>query len=220
LRKNSFLRLLQSGHLNHHARSLFHTWISSSHKPILDLEIQFLHERFTEDYPGSLMTHIRRMASGEAPFFPVTLSSVYDMLIEQAFSKGIPSNSGLGGFTGGQGVIIATPAFQASASTSSIVSPLTNVVPLPYLWGVPTPRPATIPSTTTVKWVGLRCARCEHIASVYILYGDLHCPRCDDKGRNGRHQRGRPFMRCTSCNELRVTAGSVCVRSKCSGRFT
>jgi len=69
----------------------------SSHKEILDMEIQFLHENFTEKDFRSLMDHIQSMASGEAPFFATTLSLVYGGLIRKAFSKHAPLGSGLGG---------------------------------------------------------------------------------------------------------------------------
>jgi len=71
---------------NVHARSLFQTQTPSSHKAVLDVEIQFLHEQFTGKYPKSLTDHIQKMVSGEAPFFPATLSLVYDRLVEQGFS--------------------------------------------------------------------------------------------------------------------------------------
>lgn len=39
------------------------------HKAVLDMEIQFLHERFTEKDPKLLIDHIQQMASGEHPTF-------------------------------------------------------------------------------------------------------------------------------------------------------
>ena len=51
------------------------------------MEIEFLHQKFTEKDPKLLMDHIQRMASGEAPFFATTLGVVYDKLAEKAFPK-------------------------------------------------------------------------------------------------------------------------------------
>jgi hypothetical protein len=62
-----------------------HAWISFSHKAVLDMEIQFFHEMITEKDPKLLIDHIERMASGGTPFFPTTLSLVYDKLFEKAF---------------------------------------------------------------------------------------------------------------------------------------
>lgn len=176
------------------------------------MEIRFLHERFTENFPQSLTDHIRRMASGEAPFFPATLGLVYDRLVEKAFSKVTPFDSAHGGFTGGQGTISPSLPLQASTSTPSFASSSHSQVP-------PAPGPVTAPPSTTIKWAGLRCVRCARNASIHNLYDGLHCPRCDEKGRNGKHKKGRPFMICTGCGAMRTTAGSVCSKSKCGGRF-
>ncbi|KAF9642810.1 hypothetical protein BDM02DRAFT_3273313 [Thelephora ganbajun] len=68
------------------ARELF-TSFAASHKAVMDMEIQFFHENFTEKDPKLLMDHIQRMASGEAPFFSTTLSLVYGKLLEKAFTQ-------------------------------------------------------------------------------------------------------------------------------------
>jgi len=57
------------------------------------MEIWFLHERFTENYPKPLMDHTQRMASGETAFFLATLSLVYDRLVKKECSKGTPLDS-------------------------------------------------------------------------------------------------------------------------------
>ena len=62
------------------------TWTSSSHKEVLDMEIQFLHERATEEDPKLMINCIQKMVSGETPFLPTTLSLVYDKLVEKAFT--------------------------------------------------------------------------------------------------------------------------------------
>ena len=75
----------------------------------MDMEIQFLLKNFTEKDPKLLMDHVRRMASGEAPFFATTLSLVYGKLVEKVFTRPTSSSSGTSGLekpTEGQGVII------------------------------------------------------------------------------------------------------------------
>ena len=49
------------------------------------MEIQFFHEMITRRDQKMLIDHIERMASGGTPFFPTTLSLVYDKLFEKAF---------------------------------------------------------------------------------------------------------------------------------------
>jgi hypothetical protein len=62
-----------------------HTWTSFNHNAVLDMEIEFFHERFADKDPKLLIDHIERMASGGTLFFPTTLSLVYDKLFEKAF---------------------------------------------------------------------------------------------------------------------------------------
>ena len=83
-----------------------------SHKAVMDMEIQFLHEKFTEKDPRLLIGHIQRMASGEAPFFATTLGLVYEKLVEKAFSRPVPSGSGLGNLLrpGVRGPLSSPPA--------------------------------------------------------------------------------------------------------------
>jgi len=69
----------------------------SSHKEILDMEIQFFHERVTKSDPKWLIDRIQRMASGEAPFLSATLSLVYDKPLEETFTKRKPFGLGPGG---------------------------------------------------------------------------------------------------------------------------
>jgi len=86
------------------------------------MEIQFLHETFTEKDPKLLIDHIQRMVSGEAPFFPTTLSLVYDRLAEQTFPKNIFPGSGLSGLTKNQNVTTSTPPVRTSLFTSGVTS--------------------------------------------------------------------------------------------------
>lgn len=175
------------------------------------MEIQFLLEQFTENFPKPLMDHIQIMASGEAPFFPATLSLVYERLVERAFSKCAPFGSGSAKFVW-RGVNPPTPSIQTSTSASSVASSSDFQAVIS--------RPVIAPSTTTTTTIGrarLKCARCRTVTPVRSLYRCLYCPLCDDKGRNGRNQKGWPFMRCTECHTLRHRLGNVC---QCGLQFT
>jgi len=168
------------------------------------MEIQFLHENFTEKDSKSLTDHIQRMGSGEAPFFAATLSLVYGGLVENALSKHAPLDSGLGG----QGTPTHTPHLHASTSTPNVTLSSNSQAP------APAPEPAS--SDTTTKWVGLKCTRCYGVSSVRNLRDDLYCPQCPATGWNGR---GRPFMRCMTCKRIRETHVDRCVNANCSGAF-
>jgi len=172
------------------------------------MEIQFICENFTEKDPKSLMDHIQSMASGEAPFFATTLSLVYYKLVQKIFSKRAPLGSGLGGQT----IATPTPSLQESTSTSSVI--------LSSNWQAPAPVTEPVTSDTVIKWVGLKCARCFNVASIHNLRDDLYCPQCPDTGRNGRGEKGWPFMRCMGCNDLRELRIGGCVKAKCRGVFT
>ena len=193
---------------NGSSRSFLSHICPSSHKEVLDMEIQFLHENFTEKDFKSLMDHVQRMASGEAPFFATTLSLVYGGLVKKAFSKQTPFGSGLGG----QSAATPTPPLEASTSTPTNASSPNSQAPAP----APTP----ISSDTTVGRVGLKCARCSGVASVHDLRNGLYCPQCPVTGKNGRGQRGWPFMRCMGCNHLREMRTGRCIKVKCRGVFT
>jgi hypothetical protein len=181
------------------------------------MEIQFFHERFTEKDPKLLIDYVGRMASGEAPFFPTTLSLVYDKLVENAFPKHIPSGLGPGGFTLGSSTSTSNVA---SSSTLAVTSPpVVSFVSSPDLQP-PAPSPG-LPLNAATKWAGLTCVRigCGRITSIYDLYEGLHCPYCPETGKNGSLETGRPFMRCTQCNTLRDVHVKVCSKPKCSSRF-
>jgi len=66
------------------------------------MEIQFFRGWFSEGDLEFPIDHVRKMASGEAPFFPTTLSLVYRMLAEKVFPKRTLSGSDLGKHTEGQ----------------------------------------------------------------------------------------------------------------------
>ena len=87
------------------------------------MEIQFLHKMFTGKNPKVLMDHVRRMASGEAPFFPATLGLVYHKLVEEATPKHPPSGPGPDSTTRGQDLPNPTPTLQELSPTSNVTSP-------------------------------------------------------------------------------------------------
>ena len=192
---------------NGYARSLFYIRTSFSHGAILETEIRFLREKFTEKDHKSLMDQIQRMASEETPFFPTTFSLVYDKLLEDALSALAPN--------------------VASFSVPNVTLSFTHNGTLPSTHNAAFPSASSIISSSnlhvslnaTKEWVGLICARRRCVASVHDLYDGLHCPRCPDTGRNGRGEKGRPFMRCTKCNTLRDRRRNVCLGSKCGRQF-
>ena len=167
-------------------RSNFHARSPFSHEAVLDLGVQLLYDCPSKDHPQLLTDHIQRMASGEAPFFPTTLSLVYDKLVGKALPKGI-----------------------ASPSTLDVTSP--SNLPAGPITGA-------VPSSATNDWAELKCARCRGVEPVQRLLSGLYCPTCPATGRNGKYQRGRPFMRCTWCSTLRDRTGRVC--HACGSRFS
>ena len=169
------------------------------------MEIEFLHEKLERD-PKLLMDHIKRMGSGEAPFFPITLSLVYDKLVDKAFSK--PALSSALGCSAGSQSAFSKPPFSSVLGCSAGSQSVT----FPRSFQAPTPRPI-------IKQPGLKCARCRHTALVHDLYDGLHCPQCTEKGKNGKGERGRPFMRCVKCDTLRDGRRVFCLKSECGRRF-
>ena len=99
----------------------------------MTMEIEFLNSNLTEKNPKLLTEHIQRMTSGGAPFFPATLSLVYDKLVERAFPRTIVSGSGLEQSPGteGQGVTNSTDQTnrpnQGSGSTNRVLNPTSQV---------------------------------------------------------------------------------------------
>jgi hypothetical protein len=87
------------------------------------MEIQLLHKMSTEKNTKLLMDHVRRMASGEAPFFPATLGLVYYKLVEEAPPTHPPSDPGPDSTTRGQDLPNPTPTLQELTPTSNITSP-------------------------------------------------------------------------------------------------
>ena len=181
------------------------------------MEIQLLHENFTENDPKLLTEQIQRMASGEAPFFATALSLVYDKLVEKAFAQPIPSSSGLGKSAEVQSVADPCPPLQASTSISSVPSTSTSgdapssspQAPAPDL----DPEPA--PSSTSPSLVWLRCPQCGEPARMEDLHDGLRCPECPPRSA----KKGRPYMQCSLCSAARVTLRDDCARKVCRVRF-
>lgn len=192
------------------------------------MEIRLLHERFTEKDPKLLMDYIRRMASGETPFFPTTLSMIYDKLVENAFPSPTFS-SVLSESTGNQSVTTPAPPVEASTSASSTSSPSTSCITSSSILNlaslsnskVPNPTPAgPTPLSTTTERAWLKCVRCGEQARLRELHDGLHCPLCSGDGKNGKGKGGRPFMQCLECNRLRVARTDQCLRrNSCRAKF-
>ena len=182
---------------------------SSSHTAVIDLEVQFLLENFTEKDPKFLMEHIQRMASGETPFLPSTLSLVYDKLIEKVFVRSTATGAGPGkpAGTGGQSVKELAPSTQASNPTSSIK-------PFPTSPLAPSTQQAE-PELVPPGAVWLECFQCGERARLRDLFDGLRCPLCPSRSL----QKGRPFMQCPSCNLVRGVRRETCDRNACQARF-
>lgn len=162
----------------------------------MDLEIRFFLENFTERDPKQLMEHIQRMASGETPFLPTTLSLVYDKLIQKAFVRSPATSAGPGksAGTGGQSITEPAPPTQSSNTTSSVGPPPT-----------PVPTPSTQqaePELVPPGAVWLECFQCGERARTRDLYDGMRCPRCPSRSP----EKGGP-----SCNVHRVTSYGQCV---------
>lgn len=175
----------------------------------MDLEVQFLLKHFTEKNPKLLVEHIQRMATGETPFLPTTLSLVYDKLIQKVFLRSIATGFGPGKPTesGGQSLTEPAPATQASNFTSNVDPPPT-----------PTPPPSTQepgPEPVPLGAVWLECFQCGERARLRDLSDGTRCPRCPSRGA----RKGRPFMQCSACNHVRAEHRETCVRNACQARF-
>jgi hypothetical protein len=174
----------------------------------MDAEVEFLHRNFTEKNPKLLIEHMQRMASGDAPFFSATLSLVYDKLIERVFAEVMPTGSGPGKSTE------AAPTTKTLNPTASVLSPSTTNSSLPPSQPPPTPAPEPKSDPEQVP-VWLRCFQCSEPMRVKDLFGGLRCPQCPSRGSG----KGRPFMRCSSCNLIRVVNKETCDRKVCQARF-
>jgi hypothetical protein len=101
---------------SNHPRSFIFSLLSSSHKAVMDTEMEFLRRGFTQRNLKSIMDHVQRMAAGEAAFFPATLSLIYGELFQKALSE--PATSGsLLGRPGGESVAGSAPAVRPRNST-------------------------------------------------------------------------------------------------------
>ena len=178
------------------------------------MEMQFLHERVTEKDPKLLIDRIQRMASGDAPFFPTTLSLVYDKLLEKAFEKRTPFGPGPGECTRGEGLIHpapphactsgasipSSPAVDPNTSSSNLQTPASTIGPIP---------PITTPNST---W--LKCRQCGEASRLRDLRNGLYCPRCPTESK-----KGKVLMWCSSCKLLRGRVKGVCERNACRKTF-
>jgi len=202
----------------------------------MDMEIQLLHDHFTEKDPKFLMEHIRRMASGEAPFFATTLSLVYDKLVEKAFARPVPSGFGLGKSAEVESVTDPFPPLQPLTSVFGVPStpipsiPSTSAFSIPSNFAftyassvssfapqapVPNPTPSPAPSSTDTRLTWLRCHKCRQPAKLAELYKGVRCPRCPKKSG----KKWPPFMQCTSCRTIQTSHRVECLKGQCSAKF-
>ena len=75
----------------------------------MKMEIEFFDRNFIGRDPKPLMDHLRSVASGEASFFPNTLSLAYDKLFERSFPKIVPFDSGPSQVSGNQTATTSAP---------------------------------------------------------------------------------------------------------------
>jgi len=195
--KNYFPSSLRGGRPTIHLIHFILTRTPSSHKEVLDMEVQAFHERVTEKDPKLLIDHLQRMASGEAPFFSTTLSLVYNKLFETAFPKWTPLRPAPCGSTESNGPIYPTPPPQASTSNSK--APAVARTPV---------RPIQNPNST-----GLKCRQCHRVSPLRNLREGLRCPLCP------LGKKGTTLMRCASCGILRGTPKTRCEKKKCGKSF-
>lgn len=188
----------------------------------MDMEVELLHESFSEQCPKVITDHIQDMTSGKAPYSPATLSFVYDRLI----GRNIPIGSNSGNVFGGQGVINSTHLSpfaspftpNAKSSATSVICGVYGTTPASSSASKPpvlAPTPA--PSRTYATMERLKCVRCRRSKQVGQLYDGLHCPGCPINGKNGMGVQGRPFMVCSGCKFLRRTRVDKC--RKCKATF-
>ena len=202
--------LLRGGRLTVPLIHFILTWGPSSHKEVMDLEIQFFHERVTEKDPKRLIDRIQRMACGETPFFPTALSLVFDKLVEKAFEKRTPVGPGPGSCTEGEGVIHPTPP---QASTSIPPAPV-NTIASSSNFQAPAFTLGSVPPITTPNLAWLKCRQCGQTSRLQNLRDGLRCPRCP-----AGTKKGKVLMWCSSCKILRGTRSAVCERKVCRKSF-
>lgn len=74
----------------------------------MEMELEFFDRCCVEQKP-KLLEHIQGMSSGNAPFFPTTLSLIYEKLFGKAFAQSITPSSGLDKL-GNQSAVGLTPS--------------------------------------------------------------------------------------------------------------
>ena len=182
----------------------------------MDMEIEFFYGNSADRNPKLLMDHIRRMASGEAPFFSTTLSLVYDKLVENSFGQpAAPDRCSAGSAGTGNQSIAGTSTIQTQDPPSSVNSPSSPNTHLPRGEWVSQQAPSPEPEPIPLGAVWLRCFQCHERARLRDLYEGLRCPQCPSRSI----KKGKPFMRCPACNMIRTVARDTCIRYACQARF-
>lgn len=174
------------------------------------MEIQLLHKSFTEKNPKELVEHIQNMAFGDAPFFSTTLGLVYDKLVERVLTQSIASGSGPGNPTEAENQSVSEPAPVTQPS-----NPRVSVEPSPTLTVPPLPTQQPSAPAPGLGAVWLECFQCGEAAMMRDLYDGLRCPQCPSRSS----KKGRPFMKCPSCNLVRGVRRETCMRAACLSRF-
>ena len=178
------------------------------------MEIQFLHNRVTEKDPKLLIDRIQRMASGEAPFFPTTLSLVFDKLVEKACTKRTPLGPGPGVCTESESPVHPTPP-QASTPTSNIPPPpAINTFASSSNLQAPASTHGPVPPITTPSSTRLECRQCGRASRMRDLRENKRCPLCPAGSK-----KGTILMRCSSCKTLRGANTGACGRKGCRKIF-
>ena len=190
---------------------------STSHKEVLDMEIQFLQDRVTGKKPKLLIDGIQRMASGEAPFFPTTLSLVFDKLVEKACTKrtSFGFGSGPGGCTEGESSIHPTTPKMSTQTSNIPPPPIVGAIASSSNLQAPASTCGLVPPVTTPDLAWLKCQQCGEVARFRDLHETLRCPQCPPRSV----KKGRPFMKCASCDTPQTAPREDCVGKKCRRRF-
>ena len=176
------------------------------------MEIEVLYRNFLKNDPKQLMDYIQRVASGEAPFFPTTLSLVFEKLIGTKFPKPDSEQP-----PEGQNVTTSNPV---QASSSTVVAPASistsngGSSTTPTVTPPPTISPLAYPPPNAGK-MWLRCVRCRECTRVANLTGGLRCPWCLPLVM----QMKEASMACTGCGRKRTGRVDTCTAADCRAIF-
>lgn len=178
----------------------------------MDVEIEFFCKNFAKQNLKLLTDHIQKIASGEAPLPPATLSLVYDKLVERflvqpAALDSEPAESTKTGSQSVAGPSLTTRTENPTTGINSSCTPSTSSAPSQQ-----TPEPEPVPPGA----VWLKCFQCGERARLRDLFDGLRCPRCPSRSP----VKGKPFMKCPLCNLVRGERRDIqCIRLACRAPF-